>query len=340
MSRLHAAIGASPGLPESHYRLGRCLLKKNQDTQAASAFSDALRRKPAYPLALHCQVFLAVAESRLHRLASGAIFPPPPALPEKPPLVSVIICSINETRFRNVSALYERLFDGVPHEIIGIHDARSLCEGYNRGVAASKGDLLVFSHDDVDILTPDFAARLIASLAKHDLVGAVGATYLSGATWFGSGWPHLRGQIGVPAEDGTGIVANFFGTYGQAAAGIQVMDGFFLAARRSLAVQMPFDEQTFDGWHCYDIDFSFCAHLKGFSCAVANDLVMVHASRGKFDERWNFYRDRFLKKHERHLTFTGPASFAQLDPPAIRVPSTEEWLSITQSLMLAGHAPC
>lgn len=340
MAQLDAAIALSPGLPEPHYRLGRCLLKKNSDAAAVSALTDALARKPPYPLALHCQVFLAVANSRLSLGRGEAAFFPPPALPAKPPLVSVIICSIAEKRFQQVSAMYMRLLDRVPHEIIGIHDARSLCEGYNRGVARSKGEILVFSHDDVDILTPDFAARLVASLDQHDLIGAVGATYLSGATWFGCGWPHLRGQIGVPAESGAGIVANFFGTYGIVAEGVQVMDGFFLATRRTLALQLPFDEKTFDGWHLYDIDFSFSAHLKGFRCAIANDLVMVHASRGKFDEKWNFYRDRFLEKHENHLTFTGPASFAQLAPPAISVPSTEAWLSITQSLIRAGHLPC
>ncbi len=340
MAQLHTAIALSPAMPEPHYRLGRCLLKKNSDAAAVSALTDALVRTPPYPLALHCQVFLAVANSRLGLGRGEAAFFPPPALPEKPPLLSVIICSIDERRFQQASALYMRLLERVPHEIIGIHDARSLCEGYNRGVARSKGDILIFSHDDVDILTPDFAARLVASLDRHDLIGAVGATHLSGATWFGCGWPNLRGQVGVPADDGAGTVANFFGTYGLAAESVQVMDGFFLAARRELALQLPFDEKTFDGWHLYDIDFSFSAHLKGYRCAIANDQVMTHASRGKFDEKWGFYRDRFLKKHEHHLTFTGPVGFAQLVPPAIAMPSTEEWLSITKHLILAGHRPC
>ena len=39
---------------------------------------------------------------------------------------SVIICSIDALKFAQVSACYEQLLDGFPHEIIGIHDARSL----------------------------------------------------------------------------------------------------------------------------------------------------------------------------------------------------------------------
>ena len=340
VAHLRQAITIAPHLPEPHFWLGRCQLRQNEDGQAALSLSAALERAPAYPLALHCQVFLAVAHSRIMLARGETDYLPGQALPTVPPMISVIICSINEARFEQVSAQYHRLLEAVPHEIIGIHDATSLCQGYNRGVRQSKGEILVFSHDDVQILTPDFATRLVASLAGQDLVGAVGSTYLSGATWFGSGWPHLRGQVGVPAESGSGTVANFFGLYGMLAEGVQVMDGFFLAARRSLCLQLPFDETTFDGWHLYDIDFSYSAHLKGFRCAVANDQVMIHHSRGQFDEKWGFYRDRFLKKHEGQLTFTGPASYAQLDPPAIIMPSDREWLSITKSLVLAGHPPC
>lgn len=339
VARLHQAIAIAPHLPEPHFWLGRCQLRQNQDEQAAKSLSAALKRAPAYPLALHCQVFLAVAHSRLNLARGDTDYLPFPALPAAPPMISVIICSIDEARFEQVSAQYHRLLEAVPHEIIGIHDATSLCQGYNRGFGMSRGEILVFSHDDVQILTPDFAARLVASLAGHDLVGVVGSAYLSGATWFGSGWPHLRGQVGVPADSGTGTVANFFGLYGTFAEGVQAMDGFFLAARRSLCLKLPFDEKTFDGWHLYDIDFSFSAHLKGFRCAVANDQVMIHHSRGKFGDKWDFYRNRFLEKYEGQLTFTGPASYAQLDPPAINMPSNEVWLAITRSLVLAAHAP-
>jgi len=37
---------------------------------------------------------------------------------------------------------------------VRIPDARSLAEGYNRGLRRARGDLLLFSHDDVRIVTP------------------------------------------------------------------------------------------------------------------------------------------------------------------------------------------
>ena len=50
-------------------------------------------------------------------------------------------------------------------EIIGIHDARSLAEGYNRGLRTRRrATIVVFSHDDVDVVTPDVGERLATHL--------------------------------------------------------------------------------------------------------------------------------------------------------------------------------
>ena len=81
-------------------------------------------------------------------------------------IVSVIICSIDPRKFAQVSSSYDHALAGVEHEIIGIHDASSLAEGYNRGIDRARGDALDFSHDDVDVLSPDFAARVEGHLER------------------------------------------------------------------------------------------------------------------------------------------------------------------------------
>jgi len=60
-------------------------------------------------------------------------------------MISIIICSINPEKFRNVCQTYARVFKSEKCEIIGVHDALSLAEGYNRAVASAKGDLIIFS---------------------------------------------------------------------------------------------------------------------------------------------------------------------------------------------------
>jgi hypothetical protein len=78
--------------------------------------------------------------------------------------VSIVICSIDDVRHERAVALYRRLFAAVRHEIVSIRNARSLAEAYNWALRHSVADVVVLSHDDVDILAPDFAVRLFERL--------------------------------------------------------------------------------------------------------------------------------------------------------------------------------
>jgi GT2 family glycosyltransferase len=78
--------------------------------------------------------------------------------------------------------------------------------------------------------------------------------------------------------------------------GVQALDGVFLAARAATARALRFDEAAFDHFHLYDLDFTFRAHLAGARLAVCRDLVLLHASRGSYDARWEAYRERFERK--------------------------------------------
>ena len=83
---------------------------------------------------------------------------------------SVIVCSIDQRKFTAVNESYRRALRAASWEMIAIHDAKSLAEAYNRGVAQARGRYLVFSHDDIEIVNDDFAALLRAHLSTFDLM--------------------------------------------------------------------------------------------------------------------------------------------------------------------------
>jgi GT2 family glycosyltransferase len=56
----------------------------------------------------------------------------------------------------------------------------------------------------------------------------------------------------------------------------QAVDGVLIGAHRKVCDAIPFDEQTFTGFHHYDIDFSYRAFLAGFSCGIVLDLDIFH----------------------------------------------------------------
>jgi GT2 family glycosyltransferase len=219
--------------------------------------------------------------------------------------VSIVICSIDAAKFARVCANYRKLFGSREIEIIGIHDARSLAEGYNRGIARARAELLILSHDDIEILTPDFAERLDRHLGQFELIGVAGTTMLVTGKWEMAGDPYAFLLISSPDPESGGYVTVLRGGGPLVVPGIQALDGVFMAMRRDVAVSVPFDEAVFDHFHLYDLDFSFRAYLAGFALAVCRDIALIHQSRGRFDAVWNEYRRRFEAKHRAHL----PASW-------------------------------
>jgi GT2 family glycosyltransferase len=219
-----------------------------------------------------------------------------------PPFFSVIICSINPWNFAQASTHFERLLREVPHEIIGIHDARSLCEGYNRGLQRARGDIVIFSHDDVIFFDPAFAQKIGERMQTWDILGFAGASRMVYPIWFAA-LDHLHGACAHWFLTS----AQFFrlNIYGAkewpVVGGIEVLDGLCMIVRHEVAASVGFDYVTFDGWHLYDCDFSFAAHLAGHKIGVCCDIPYVHASTSIRDAEHSFNSDSYTKYAERFI---------------------------------------
>jgi tetratricopeptide (TPR) repeat protein len=322
---------ASAGI---QFLLGSARLELGELESAEEAFIACLALEPGYPVVLHARMCRALSRARaglrrgrlprLMQIESGDV-----------PRVSVIICSIHPERFDRVCANLRTLLAPLPHEIIGIHDARSLCDGYNRGVVRASGEVLLFSHDDVEIVTPDLAPRLLAHLRSFDLVGIAGTTRLLGGNWIDAGWPHLRGQIGARTPQPARLLASVFGMQPGLAAPVEALDGVLFAARREVVDRIRFDEEAFDGWHLYDLDFSFSAHLAGFRVGVCQDVCLIHDSRGDYRADWQRYVDRFEAKHRTRLRKGEPRAQR---PCTVEVASATEWVLMTEEMISAPVA--
>ena len=210
--------------------------------------------------------------------------------------VTVIVCSIDDAKLERASTSYRARLGDALGEIVAIRDARSLAEAYNRGIDRAQGDTLIFTHDDVEVLAPDFAARLEAHLAEFDVVGIAGTRRLCGGGWYFAGQPHDFMLVVSPHPETGHPTLVIEGGGALAVPGIQALDGVFLATRATTARALRFDAAAFDHFHLYDLDFTFRAHLAGARLAVCRDLVLLHASRGRYDAHWDEYRERFERK--------------------------------------------
>lgn len=220
-------------------------------------------------------------------------------------MISFVVCSIDASRFAAFTRSLAGAAGDASYEVVGVHDARSLCGGWTDGLRRATGDPVVFCHDDIEFFVPDLPARVERHLERFDVVGVAGTNRCAGADWSEAGIEHAFGAI--VHDRGDGPLFCFYGAGGGADAGpavggILTLDGVFLAVRREAAERIGFDAVTFDGWHGYDADFTFRAHLAGFRLGVALDLPIVHHSMGRDDEARQRYLQRFVRKHASVLT--------------------------------------
>jgi len=225
-------------------------------------------------------------------------------LPETPSF-SVIICSINALKFTHICECYEQILADFPHEIIGIHDARSMTEGYNRALQRARGDIVIFSHDDILILDLDFAQKISNRLREFDILGFAGASRVVADKWWSAGYPWLSGAVAMVYQGA--LHFNFWNPEPWPVVdGIQCIDGLCMIARRDVAEAIAFDEATFDGFHLYDLDFSFSAFQAEKKLGVCCDIPIIHASVGNYDQKYAHYGRRFLEKHKDAIPIDAP----------------------------------
>lgn len=289
------ALDLNPGLPQIRFNLAKSLVRSGQQLEAAVMFLQLARGDQLG----------SVAEHELFDLLSSAptgLFPSTPharstqrdsELPVES--VSIVICSNRGEKFRRIARQYEDLFGSHPHEIIHIADATSLCSGYARGFRQSIGSLVVFSHDDIEILDPDFVPHLMRGMSMVDVLGIAGTTRLTGPAYAWGGRASVHGWLFHQSRHET-YDATIFDLESGLVTDIVALDGAFFCARREVVQKVGFDSATFDGFHLYDIDFSYRAHLAGFRIGVTHDIVIAHESEGNFNAAWKKYADRFMTK--------------------------------------------
>ncbi|MBI5882434.1 MAG: hypothetical protein HZB91_04950 [Elusimicrobia bacterium] len=184
-----------------------------------------------------------------------------------------------------------------------------LAAAYNLGAARSKGEVLVFMHDDASFLTRGWGALLERKFRADPslgLVGVAGTRRLErdDLRWEAAGSPHLRGRVVVEHPDGSKALSVF--SWDRADDDVVALDGLFLAVRRELfdsgrgLGRVRFDSETFDGFHFYDLDLAMQVR-RTHRCVASWDILLSHRSTGLRDAAWVSAAGRFRKKYDHEL---------------------------------------
>ena len=80
---------------------------------------------------------------------------------------------------------------------------------------------------------------------------------------------------------------------------MHVVDGLFFAVSKS-RLKHNFDE-TFDGFHFYDIPFCYKNHLSGTKVGVITNIRITHKSIGMTNEKWEENKKKFASIFSENL---------------------------------------
>jgi GT2 family glycosyltransferase len=188
--------------------------------------------------------------------------------------ISVIVVSNNKEVLESTLLASPDLKGGI--EIVIEKDAISAAAGYNSGIKKSKGDILVFVHQDC-YLPEGWFARLLQAidyLNVEEPRWAVLGVY--GNRSDGTSYGHLystglRCVLGAPLKHPIRI---------------QALDEVVLVLCR--ATGLCFDERL-PGFHLYGADICLEANQHGFSCHVINAFC-IHNSRGIAMLPWAYWQ--------------------------------------------------
>lgn len=298
------AIGHDRDFAAAYYNLGIALRRARDWRGAALAFRSASRLDPRDFDSI--QNVVATLAEAVHADALAFPAPEPAGLDASwRDGVSIVVCSIDEARLAKMRASFTAALAGRDHEFVVIRDARSLSEAYTRALDRCTHDIVVFSHDDVELVSRRPFDHLTAALRASDIVGLAGSRLVTGPAVMWAGHPHVHGGVAYPAPDTPNAWdASLFSLEQGLLEGMQALDGFLFATRREAVRQVGFDARAFDGFHFYDLDFTYRAHRAGLRLAITTEVVAIHASSGKFGGDWQRYAARFTEK------------FPALDAPA------------------------
>lgn len=144
-------------------------------------------------------------------------------------------------------------------------------------------DIIVFIHEDVQIMSPNFEQRLQQFFNQHKpgIVGVYGSIEWNGWGWWLNDRPkNARGQIVQGYDTGHKIVMRDNGSNCQVA----VIDGCMMAISGKLLKELPFREDI-PGWHHYDSSYCVEAQKKGYKVYVS-DVLIYHRSMGPLNQSY------------------------------------------------------
>lgn len=178
---------------------------------------------------------------------------------------------------------------------------QSLTSAYNQGLKQAKYDIVVFCHDDISIDTKQWGSKLLKQFEKNPEFGIIGVAGSKVMPASGKWWEDPKKMYGrvQHTSGGKSWLSAYSEDLGQHLEEVVNVDGVFFAADKT-RIKATFDESV-EGFHFYDVVFSFDNYLEGVKVGVTTQIRINHKSIGETNDAWETNRINFTEKYSESL---------------------------------------
>jgi 2-polyprenyl-3-methyl-5-hydroxy-6-metoxy-1,4-benzoquinol methylase len=200
--------------------------------------------------------------------------------------------------YNDKRALNEILLDGlknqtVQYDLIALDNTqgifKSAAEALNSGANKAKGKYIMFIHQDVELGSDSWledVEKILDSIPDLGVAGVVGMSEKGS-----SNIERRRGHISSCGE----IWSEPLKETEQ----VQTLDELLMIVPKSLFGKLKFDEERFDGWHCYGVDYCLSAGQLGLKSYVLPAFVYHRSLRSNVQNIFE-YQKRLYNKHRKN----------------------------------------
>lgn len=224
-------------------------------------------------------------------------------------MISIVISTYKPDNFRRFSENV-KLNIGVAYEIIPIENPglMGLCEAYNKGSVEAQYPYICFCHDDILINTPHWGQEIISIFEGNRNVGLLGVAGGSYKPWVPSSWfftgdeKYAKMNVTQVYPQSNEITKCYKNPNNKKLDEVVVLDGCWFCTTAAITKEFRFDQETFQSYHCYDIDYSLQVAHK-YPNYVTFGIELEHYSYGDFSDEWLEESFRFHKKWKKVLPY-------------------------------------
>jgi len=217
-----------------------------------------------------------------------------------------------------------------------INNGESLTKCYNRGLKQAKNDIVVFCHDDIIIETKQWGKKLLKQFDANEHIGIIGVAGSKFMNTTGRWWDDRKTMYGrvKHTHNGKSWLSSYSPDQGTDLVSVLNVDGVWFAIHKD-RIKKGFDESV-EGFHFYDVDFSFSNHLAGCGVAVTTKIRVNHMSIGETNDEWEANRVIFAEKYKEILPLRMIENFSGSRKLKVMIPHVDENDSLSKVIELGS----